>query len=61
MFPMSCKMGGTCFAFPDVCKTPAPPAPPIPIPYPNTAQVATAVKPSMKVKVMNQPALNKGS
>jgi hypothetical protein len=27
---------GMCFAFPDVCLTPAPPAPaPIPIPYPN--------------------------
>ena len=61
MFPMSCKAGGNCFAFPDVCKTPAPPAPPIPIPYPNIAQVAQAVKTGVKVKVMNQPALNKGS
>jgi len=27
---------GMCFAFPDVCLTPAPPAPaPVPIPYPN--------------------------
>ena len=24
MFPMSCKMGGVCFGFPDVCLTPAP-------------------------------------
>lgn len=61
MFPMSCKMGGVCFAFPDVCLTPAPPAPPIPIPYPNIGQVAQAVKTGVKVKVMNQPALNKGS
>ena len=30
--------GGVCFAFPDVCLTPAPPAPaPVPIPYPNIA------------------------
>src|SRR5262245_1807570 len=29
--------GGVTQAFPDVCKTPAPPAPPIPIPYPNIA------------------------
>jgi hypothetical protein len=27
--------GGMSMVFPDVCKTPAPPAPPIPIPYPN--------------------------
>lgn len=28
--------GGMCFAFPDVCLTPAPPSPsPVPIPYPN--------------------------
>jgi hypothetical protein len=26
---------GMSIVFPDVCKTPAPPAPPIPIPYPN--------------------------
>lgn len=30
------------FAFPDVCLTPAPPAPPVPIPYPNIAQLANA-------------------
>ena len=30
--------GGLSIAFPDVCKTPAPPAPPIPIPYPNIAK-----------------------
>ena len=31
--------GGMSIAFPDVCKTPAPPSPsPIPIPYPNIAQ-----------------------
>ena len=28
--------GGTSIAFPDVCKTPAPPAPFVPIPYPNS-------------------------
>ena len=33
---------GVAFAFPDVCKTPAPPAPPVPIPYPNTAQLEKA-------------------
>ncbi len=63
MFPASCKAGGMVFGFPDVCKTPAPPAPPIPIPYPNIAQVAmaTAGTCSSKVKIMNQPAVTKDS
>ncbi|MFC4260978.1 PAAR-like domain-containing protein [Marinobacter lacisalsi] len=30
------------FAFPDVCNTPAPPASPVPVPYPNIAQLADA-------------------
>ena len=35
--PVSTKGGGgASIAFPDVCKTPAPPAPFVPIPYPNT-------------------------
>lgn len=34
--------GGTAMGMPDVCLTPAPPLPPIPIPYPNTAMIATA-------------------
>jgi hypothetical protein len=33
---------GIAFAFPDVCKTPAPPGSPIPIPYPNIAQLGQA-------------------
>ncbi len=32
IFPASTKGGGQCFAIPDVCLTPAPPAPPIPVP-----------------------------
>ncbi len=35
MFPRATKAGGSTIAFPDVCKTPAPPAPFVPIPYPN--------------------------
>ena len=38
MFPASTREGGKCFAFPDVCKTPAPPAPFVPVPYPNMAR-----------------------
>lgn len=34
---------GIAFAFPDICFTPAPPAPAIPIPYPNIAQLADAL------------------
>jgi hypothetical protein len=34
---------GIAFAFPDVCKTPAPPSAPVPIPYPNIAQLNQAM------------------
>ena len=35
MFPASTYNGGAVLAFPDVCKTPAPPAPPVAAPYPG--------------------------
>ncbi len=54
MMPASCKAGGSCFGFPDVCKVPAPPAPPIPTPFPNTCQVMQASKTSKKVKITNK-------
>lgn len=56
-FPASCKMGGMCQGMPDVCKVPAPPAPPIPTPFPNIAQVPMALQTSMKVKFMNMDAV----
>lgn len=62
MFPVSTKGGGMCMAtVPDVCKVPAPPAPPIPTPFPNmamcpTANPATCAK---KVKILNMPVLTK--
>jgi hypothetical protein len=40
---------GVTIAFPDVCKTPAPPAPFVPIPYPNIAKAADADKTAKKV------------
>jgi hypothetical protein len=40
------KAGGICFAFPDVCNTPAPPGPPVPIPYPNIGQLQDATRTS---------------
>lgn len=49
--PASCKTDGQCFAMPDVCLTPAPPAPPVPIPYPNMGMVNQATKTSTKVKI----------
>lgn len=41
MFVASVASGHTAMAPVDVCLTPAPPAPPIPIPYPNIALSAT--------------------
>src|SRR4051812_23739039 len=40
---------GITIAFPDVCKTPAPPAPFVPIPYPNIAKAADSSKTAKKV------------
>lgn len=58
MFPASTKGGGQCFAFPDVCKTPAPPAPaPVPIPYPNVGMPMQATKAAEKVKIVKKDAL----
>ena len=56
IFPASTKAGGQDFAFPDVCLTPAPPAPPIPVPYPNIAMLNQATKASTKVKIVNKEA-----
>ena len=50
IFPGSTMAGGTCLGAPDVCLTPAPPAPPVPIPYPNTGMLNQAKKTSSKVK-----------
>ncbi|HHM04785.1 MAG TPA: DUF4150 domain-containing protein [Gammaproteobacteria bacterium] len=64
MFPMSTMMGGTALAtVPDVCKVPAPPAPPIPTPFPNIAQLNQTLPPtaSKTVKVLNQAVVLKNS
>lgn len=57
------QMMGMDMAFPDVCLTPAPPAPPIPVPYPNiamgpTANPGTACR---KTFIMCMPAHNLGT
>lgn len=46
---------------PDVCKTPAPPGPPVPVPYPNTAMTSLATPPTQKVLVCGMPAVTKSS
>jgi len=52
---------GTTIAFPDVCLTPAPPAPPVPIPYPNIAMSSDTAKGSKKVKGDGNPICLKDS
>ena len=48
---------GVAPSFPDVCLTPAPPAPPIPIPYPNIAQSSDAAQGSQTVSVEGNPVM----
>jgi hypothetical protein len=52
---------GVATAFPDVCKTPAPPAPPIPIPYPNIAMSSDTASGSQDVKMDGNPIMLQGS
>lgn len=52
---------GVTIAFPDVCKTPAPPAPFVPIPYPNVAKSGDAAKGATKVKCDGNPVCTKDS
>ena len=61
VFPASTKGGGTAFYMPDVCLTPAPPAPPVPIPYPNTGMVNQTKKTAKKVKFVNKEVVTKKS
>lgn len=55
------KSAGMLMCFPDVCQTPAPPAPPIPIPYPNIAQSTDTDKGTKKVKADGEPVMTKAS
>lgn len=52
---------GQVTCMPDVCKTPAPPGPPIPVPYVNTAMTTLANPATIKVLVCGCPALTKSS
>jgi hypothetical protein len=53
--------GGMSIAFPDVCKTPAPPAGPIPIPYPNIGKASDTSKGPKKVKADGKMPMVKGA
>jgi hypothetical protein len=50
-----------CLAFPDVCKVPAPPAPFIPTPFPNTGQCADASDCTENVKILNKAVIHANS
>ncbi len=53
---------GMSTAFPDVCKTPAPPSPsPIPIPYPNIAMSSDAADTASTVKADGNPIMLQSS
>jgi hypothetical protein len=60
MLPASTKQGGQCFAFPDVCKTPAAPSP-VPIPYPNIAMVANTDNAIEEVLMVNKATVVENS
>jgi hypothetical protein len=53
--------GGTVSFMPDVCKTPAPPGPPVPIPYPNVAMSKDVDKAAKSVTCDGNPICIQGS
>jgi hypothetical protein len=53
--------GGMSPVFPDVCKTPAPPAPPIPIPYPNIGKASDTSGGPTKIKCDGAMPMTKGA
>lgn len=57
----STKAGGSCFITPDTCLTPAPPAPPVPTPYPNSGMPQQATKVSTKVKIVQKEVITQTS
>jgi hypothetical protein len=52
---------GVSIAFPDVCKTPAPPAPFVPIPYPNIAKSSDTAQGAKQVTCDGNPPCVKDS
>jgi hypothetical protein len=52
---------GMTVAFPDVCLTPAPPGPPVPIPYPNIAMSSDTANGAKTVNADGNPICHKDS
>ena len=52
---------GQVMAMPDVCLTPAPPAPPVPVPYPNIGMTQMSNPTTKKILINGAPALTKAS
>lgn len=60
--PITTKGPGICFAFPDVCLTPAPPSPsPVPIPYPNVGMLSDASGTESNITVGGQEVVTSAS
>lgn len=55
------KSSGVVMGFPDVCLTPAPPAPPIPIPYPNIAMSSDTSDGTNDVKCDGESVMIQGA
>jgi hypothetical protein len=55
------KSDGQSPVFPDVCKTPAPPGPPVPIPYPNIAKSSDASETATTVEADGEKIMLKNS
>lgn len=53
--------GGMSIVFPDVCKTPVPPAGPIPIPYPNIGMASDTSSGPKKVTTDGKMPMTKGA
>ncbi|MFO0614813.1 MAG: PAAR-like domain-containing protein [Polyangiaceae bacterium] len=61
MMPAATKQGGTAFAMPDVCLTPAPPAPPTPVPYPNNGSLALTDRAVAEILIVNKETITESS
>ena len=59
--PITTTSGGICFAFPNVCTTTVPPAPPVPIPYPSIGQLSDASGAATSVEAGGHPVVVQSS
>jgi hypothetical protein len=59
--PITTKDNGICFAFPNVCWTPAPIVERVPIPYPSIGQLDDAKDTTEKVEVGGKPVVTSDS